>query len=118
MGNLLERFSDQLPNVTTQAWTADYPDPDNFLRIAAIEAIAAWGHPRYDELVKSARRSIDQEERMSMCAEAQRLLIEEAPIFPLTYNRWHALLKPWISQFPLSPMRWNFWKDVVIEDHD
>jgi len=117
-GRFLERLRSQMPHVTTQAWAADYPDPDNFLRIAALETINTWRNPRFDELVKSAGRSVDQEERMRMYAEAQRLLIEEAPIFPLTYNRGHGLLKPWISQFPMSSMRWSFWKDVVIEPHD
>ena len=118
LGRFIETLRSQMPHVTTQAWTADYPDPDNFLRIAALETLDTWENPRYDELVNSAGRSVDQEERLRMYAEAQRLLIEEAPIFPLTYNRGHGLLKPWITQFPMSSMRWSFWKDVVIEPHD
>jgi ABC-type oligopeptide transport system substrate-binding subunit len=75
-------------------------------------------HGRSEGNVESARRSINQEERIHMYTEAQQILIDEVPIFPLTYNRGHALLKPWISQYPINTMWWNDWKNVVIKDHD
>jgi ABC-type oligopeptide transport system substrate-binding subunit/serine/threonine protein kinase len=118
LGDILSQLRKQVPNVFTSAWAADYPDPDNFLRIAPREALEVWENPRYFELVESARRSINQEERIRMYMEAQQILIDEAPIFPLTYNRGHVLLKPWISQYPLSTMWWNDWKNVIIDDHE
>ena len=118
MGEYIERLQTRIPNVHIGAWTADYPDPDNYLRIGAKEAMEAWENTQYDELVESARRSINQEERIGKYIEAQKILIDEVPLFPLTYNRGHALLKPWISQYPMTPMRWNDWKNVVIEEHD
>jgi hypothetical protein len=45
------------------------------------------------------------------------MLIEEAPIIPITHGRTQLLVKPWISSFPTSPGKWWFWKDVVIEPH-
>ena len=53
----------------------------------------------------------------SLYQAADRILIEEAAVIPLTYTRYHMLVKPWISHFRLSPMRWWHWKDVVIEPH-
>jgi hypothetical protein len=38
----------------------------------------------------------------------------EAPILPLTYEREHLLIKPWISYYPTTASRAVFWKDVVI----
>jgi len=52
-----------------------------------------------------------------MYRQADRILVEEAPILPLLYDRYHLLVKPWVSKFPMSPRKWNFWKDVVIEPH-
>ena len=118
MGSYIKRLRGQIPNVFTSAWAADYPDPDNFLRIGALEAMDAWENSKYDDLVERARRSINQEERMGLYLEAQRILIDEVPLCPLTYNRGHALIKPWVSQYPLTPMRWNNWKDMVIDEHD
>jgi ABC-type transport system substrate-binding protein len=57
-------------------------------------------------------------ERMQLYEQAQNILIEEVPVHPLLYHRGHLLLKPWIAEYPISPMRWDHWKDVVIEPHD
>jgi ABC-type oligopeptide transport system substrate-binding subunit len=45
------------------------------------------------------------------------VLVEEAAIIPLTYHRQHLLLKPWVKQFPTSPIKIWYWKDVIIERH-
>jgi len=60
---------------------------------------------------------MDQEERMRMYQQADRILIEEAPILPLAYGRFHMLVKPWVRRYLTSPLRWWYWKDVIIEPH-
>jgi oligopeptide transport system substrate-binding protein len=103
-------------HLLVESWIADYPDPDNFLRVAP--ALAAFmENEAYDELVQRARRLTDQEERMKLYRAADRMLIEQALAIPLTYDRWHLLVKPWVSRYPTSPIRRTFWKDVVIEPH-
>ncbi len=44
--------------------------------------------------------------------------MQEAAVMPLVYGRIDLLLKPWVRKFPLSPVRFWFWKDVVIEEAD
>ncbi len=70
------------------------------------------------ELVEQARRSLGHAKRMQLYEQAHNVLTEEVPVHPLLYFRGHLLLKPWISEYPLSAMRWDYWKDVVIEPHD
>jgi ABC-type transport system substrate-binding protein len=77
-----------------------------------------WRNEEYIDLVERARRSLDHAERMQLYARAQQLLTDEVPVLALTYFRGHLLLKPWITEYPLSTMRWDYWKDVVIEPHD
>jgi hypothetical protein len=38
-------------------------------------------------------------------------------LMPLGYGRHQLLVKPWVSRFPVSPVNWQLWKDVVIEPH-
>ena len=52
-----------------------------------------------------------------MYGQADRIIVEEAPILPLFHWRWHLLVKPWVSKYPTSAMRHWFWKDVIIEPH-
>jgi len=67
--------------------------------------------------VEAARRVVDHEERMRMYRQADRILVEEAPVLHLCYGRFHMLVKPWVRRYLTSPLRWWFWKDVVIEPH-
>jgi ABC-type transport system substrate-binding protein len=60
---------------------------------------------------------LDQEERIKMYERAERVLVDQAPILPLHYVRYHMLIKPWVRRYPTSPMKLWFWKDVIIEPH-
>jgi ABC-type oligopeptide transport system substrate-binding subunit len=97
-------------------WWADYPDPDDFLRVQWWVA-PGWQDQTYDRLVESARRTMDQEERIKLYRQAEAILVEEAPVLPLCYARFHMLVKPWVRRFTTSPLRWWYWKDVILEPH-
>jgi ABC-type oligopeptide transport system substrate-binding subunit len=92
------------------AWSADYPDPDTFLRVAVHEA-SQWRNETYERLIEFARQITDQERRMRLYRAAERILIQEAALLPLFYGRRHKLVKPWVKNYP-GP-----WKDVIIEPH-
>jgi len=96
-------------------WVADYPDPDNFLRVSRDETWADWQDEHYDNLVAKARRVMDQRERIKLYQQADRLLIAKVPILPLTYEREHLLIKPWVIHYPTAANKAVFWKNVVIE---
>lgn len=63
-----------------------------------------------------ARAATDQTTRMQFYAQAERILVDEAPLIPLAYSRSHLLLKPWVKQFPTSSIRLWFLKDVALEE--
>lgn len=117
-GAWVERVLREPPSISFGRWYADYPDPDNFPRISTALWLPGWQNEAYDGLVvEGARRVMDQEERMRMYQQADRILVEEAPILPLVYARLHLLVKPWVRKYPTSPMKAWFWKDVIIEPH-
>ena len=57
----------------------------------------------------------DPSEKQKLYKEADRILMEEAAIVPLTYLRHHALIKPWVE--PVSAMQEGLWKDVTLRPH-
>ena len=59
----------------------------------------------------------DPAERLKFYQAADRLLMDEAGVIPLTYERNHVLLKPWVKRFPISPIKTTYFKDIVIEPH-
>ena len=108
------------PHLLLGGWWADYPDPYNFLYMEGLSSYwlgNPWRNERYDRLVQEARGTADLEKRVEYYRQAERILAEEVPLFPLVYSRMHFLLKPWISSFPTSPMKYWFFKDVVIDPH-
>ena len=54
---------------------------------------------------------------MKLYSKAHGILVEEAPILPLAYDRLNRLVKPWVRRYPMSAVKWCFWKDVIIEPH-
>jgi oligopeptide transport system substrate-binding protein len=114
---LLNELDRDPPPMFHTGWIADYPDPDNFLRASLVRLQTRWRNEAYDRLVEEARQVMEQEERMKLYRQADRILVEEAAIMPLNYGRLHLLVKPWLTNFLMSAKPTQFWKDVIIEPH-
>jgi oligopeptide transport system substrate-binding protein len=112
---LYDRLDREPPHIFYIGWLADYADPDNFLRVGFPWKWTGWRHETYEKLVEEAGRLTDQAERMKLYGQADRILVEEAPIMTLAYRREHLLVKPWVRKYPASATRRVFWKDVIIE---
>ena len=110
-------FTEGPSDVYLNGWTADFPDPDNFLRGSPYPSLTGWQNEDYNQLVERARRVMDQAERMRLYGQANKILVEEAPILPLAYKRVQLVVQPWVRTLPVSPIRAAPWKDVVIERH-
>ncbi len=99
-------------------WSADYPDPDGFLRVPFSRYRTLLWDETYQNLVNRARQKTDQKQRIKLYQEADRYVVSQAMIMPLTYGRWHLLVKPWVKKLPLSPfMGGIYMKDIVLEPH-
>jgi oligopeptide transport system substrate-binding protein len=98
------------------SWSADYPDPDNFMAIFEGDAgnnRTTWKNARYDELVTQARLTAGAAERKRLYAEAQRILLEkDAVIVPLYHESNLALVNPRVKGFALSPINYFYIRKV------
>ncbi len=97
-------------------WVADYPDPDNILRLATHMNRTGWHHAKYEGLLNAAKNLPSMNKRKRMYQEADEILIHDVGVIPISYGRWHLLIKPHIKRFPASPLHYHFWKDILIED--
>jgi oligopeptide transport system substrate-binding protein len=76
------------------SWIADYEDPATFLdpmRSADGNNATGWSNSAYDTAVAAASRTLDPIVRTAFFAQAERLLVAEAPIIPL-YHYTHVFL--------------------------
>ena len=98
-------------------WSADYPDPDNFLRASCVSSLEQWQNKTFNSLLEEARQVRDQNQRMKLYQQADKLLVEDVPLLSLFYPWFHFLVKPWVTGYPTSPIRPYFWEDTIIEPH-
>jgi ABC-type oligopeptide transport system substrate-binding subunit len=112
-----ERLLNDMPHLFRFGAAMPYPDPYCIMQPGA-RALRDWYHNEaFDELVERARGVTDQEQRLRMFRQAERIVVDEALVVPLWYGRHHWLLKPWVKSYPTAALKWWFWKDVIIEPH-
>ncbi|TMN21984.1 peptide ABC transporter substrate-binding protein [Lentibacillus cibarius] len=66
----------------------DYPDPINFLESFITGSSmnrTGWSNEKYDDLIAKSKQEADEEQRWEYMYEAEKLLAEEMPIFPIHY---------------------------------
>jgi oligopeptide transport system substrate-binding protein len=114
----IHRVDREPAHMIQTVWMPDYPDPDSVLRASPIRRRAHWQNDAFERLVEKARRVLDQENRMELYAQADKIMVEdEVVLIPLTYMWSHILVKPWVREFPVSAINEWLWKDFVIEPH-
>ncbi len=116
----LERRETKPSHLTVSGYSADYPDPDNMLRVTfhSQDGInpPRWHNPQFDLLVKKATEIIDPPERLKLYQAADHILVnEETAVFPLYYTQGRALNKPWIERPKVPPSMLQL-KEVMIEE--
>jgi oligopeptide transport system substrate-binding protein len=103
-------------NLVLMGWSTEYPDPDHFIRVFIRSTVPHWQNKIYDRLLKEARRTSNQGDRIPLYQAADKTLIEEAAIMPLLYGRIHRLLKPWVK-IRGGGINSLSLKDTILEPH-
>ncbi len=99
------------------SYTADVPDPDNFLyslfHSKGRTNITSYQNGQVDRLLERARAEQDQKNaRFEWYRQAERLIMEDAPVFPINYSSYERLFQPYVRSIevnalgdPYIPMR-------------
>ncbi|PTM57716.1 peptide ABC transporter substrate-binding protein [Desmospora activa] len=93
--------------ITFAGWGADFNDPQTFLDIYVSDGAynwAQWSNEKYDELIKSSIGNPNNEERTKNLVEAEKILMEEAPIAPITYAGKIYLQKQYVKGIYRHPV--------------
>lgn len=103
-------------------WTGANLAPDYFMitpfhsESPRADGRLYYGNLEYDRLVIDAQRSTDIDERRELYLEAQRLVMEDAPMAFLYYNEFRAGMQDNVHGFNLNPIRYLFFKNVWLDD--
>ncbi len=89
-------------------WCADYPDPENFadvlLHSGAQQNLGQYSNPELDALLEAARVEKDVTKRMEMYQEAQRIIVNDAPLMFSTHALGYELVKPYVKGYVKTPI--------------
>jgi ABC-type transport system substrate-binding protein len=93
-------------------WEMDYPDPSSLFDPFTTAAIGTestyntsfYSNPRFDDLVRRARRTVDGRERAAVYRDANALLCDESPwAFAYAYH-FYDIRQPYVRGFKRHPV--------------
>lgn len=85
----------------------DYADPVNFLESFITGSYmnrTGWSNEKYDELIANAKSAVDEKKRWEYMYEAEKLLAEEMPIFPIRYYNQVEVLQEGVTNILRHPV--------------
>ena len=90
----LKKVAEGQHDAVLLGWSADHPDPDNFLTPLLSCAGANtgsnrtfWCNQEYDSLIKLALQTTNIEQRKLFYAQAQELVAQELPLLPIAHSK-------------------------------
>ena len=87
----------------TLGWIMDYPDEDDILNIhfdsESPNNNTGYSNPEVDELLRAALIEPDPQTRIDLYRQAEDIILEEVPWFPLYFDQFHALIKPYVIDY-------------------
>lgn len=111
-----------------EGWTADHPDPENFLalfygrnavRDTALPAsinMTRFHDAAFDGRFALAQRTINAAERYGLLAAADSVMMARMPIVPLYHENAAYLVQPRVRDLALNPIEFLDLSRVWIED--
>ena len=106
-------------------WGADYPDPDNWLPelfgTSAGNNHTNYSNAAFDELAAKAKKELNNTKRLQMWADAQKMVVDDAPILFIQYRERFRVVKPHVKGLKYTGMDGDvpgdmFFVNVYIED--
>jgi oligopeptide transport system substrate-binding protein len=97
-------------DIAMAGWIGDYLDATTFLDIWTKDNgnnNTGWSSPVYEGLLREAAQQADPANRMAILAQAEKLMLEDAPIAPIA---WH-------SRLYLHRPEVKGWHPLVLDNH-
>jgi len=98
-------------NFWRASWIADYPDAENYLSLFYSANHSPGGpnttHYRsqaFDDLYDASLTMTDDSARFALYNQMEQIMLEDAPIIPLYYDRMFRMIQPNVKGFRTNPM--------------
>lgn len=106
-GDFLRDINQGMYQMFFLGWSADYPDPQDFLDIhfhsASEGNSTGYANPQVDALLEQARVEQDEAKRFALYRQAEAIIIQDAPWIPLYHGVQYELVKPYVKGLVITP---------------
>jgi oligopeptide transport system substrate-binding protein len=106
--NFLYNLKQEKDEMFIMGWVADYPDPHNFLDIlfytGSENNIFEYSNSSLNALLDQAAIEQDGTDRLAMYQQAEQVVVDDAPCFPLWHGTNYILVKPYVKGYELNPL--------------
>ncbi len=101
---LLEMTSNSRTVFFRASWIADYPDAENYLSVfysknPAPPNYTRYKNPAFDVLFEKALAETNDSLRYKLYQQADQVMINDAPVVPLWYDKAIHLVQPYVKNF-------------------
>ena len=117
---LLDMTSNSRAAFFRGSWIADYPDAENYLSFfysknPAPPNYTRYNNPAFDELFEKAIAETNDSLRYKLYQQADQLMIQDAPVVPLWYDKAVHLVQPNVKGFTPNALNLLELRRVVIK---
>jgi oligopeptide transport system substrate-binding protein len=103
--------------IARHGWIGDYNDAMTFLDLFTTgngNNDAHWSNKQYDELIKQARLSTDEKERMRILHQAEKMIMEDAIMIPILHYTENCMIKPYVKGLVKSMLGFTYFDRAEI----
>lgn len=101
---LLEQTATSKASFFRGSWIADYPEAENYLSVfygknPAPPNYTRYNNPAFDRLYELALITNEEDKRIELYQQMDRIILEDAPVVPLWYDEVIRLADPALQHF-------------------
>ncbi len=103
----LQNQKDLKHQLSRSSFLADYADPINFLESFITDSSmnrTGWSNKQYDQLIEQAKQETDEAKRWEDMYQAEKVLFDDMPIFPIHFYNQVVLQKDSVSGIVRHPV--------------
>lgn len=105
-------------SIARHGWSGDYNDPMTFLDMWVTgnpQNNSGYSNPKYDELINSAKKELDDAKRTQTLHDAEKILMEDMPIIPFYYTNNILCINPKVKGVAKSPLGNTLFMNAYVE---
>lgn len=96
--------------IARDGWIMDYPIMDNMLyplfysKNIGMDNTSRYSNPEVDKLLDQARKEADENKRIELYQQIERLILDDAAVVPVVFYAHRAVAQKWVRGLVYSPM--------------